>query len=322
MWRRELEPYLLPEVSRRLRELKKPEAAQVTEVRFRICKPIEIVMAGEGREWPPVMGEREMEELISLLCGRSRYAYEAQMALGYIPLLGGHRAGVCGHAVMENGSFVRMSAISSVCLRIARAVPDAGRTFFAHLLTADGRARRVLLLGPPGCGKTTALRNAALYLSDEKGLHVAVVDEREELFASGNKKGEGRRIDVLCGAPKAEGMLLLLRAMSPQVIVTDEVGRSEDAAALMETARSGVGLLASAHAEGMRGMLARPMLRRLFETRLFERYIELGKRASCLGVYDEEGKLLSAKEDACGALGCGADGDDCRQFAGVCDCRR
>lgn len=322
MWRRELEPYLLPEVSMRLRALEEPEAAQVTELRFRSLKPVEIVMEGEGREWPPVMDERKMEELLSLLCGRSRYAYEAQMAQGYIPLPGGHRAGVCGHAVMENGSFVRMSAISSVCLRIARAVPDAGRAFFAHLLTADGRARRALLLGPPGCGKTTALRNAALYLSDEKGLHVAVADEREELFASNVKSGEGRRIDVLCGAPKAEGMLLLLRAMSPQVIVTDEVGRSGDAKALMEAARSGVGLLASAHAEGMRGMLARPMLRRLFDARMFERYIELGKRASCLGVYDEEGKPICAKEDACGALGRGADGDGGRQFAGIRDCRR
>lgn len=322
MWRQTLYPYLLPQIADLLRALSAQDAARVTEIRFRVSRPVELAMDGGGRQTRLLLDAKDMEDLLGALCAHSRYAYEAQMASGYIPLPGGHRAGVCGRAVSENGRFVRMSAITSVCLRIARPVPGASNPIRRHLIAPEGRALRVLLLGPPGCGKTTVLRDAALYLSDEKGLHVAVADEREELFPSLPEGGQGKRLDVLAGADKAGAIMLLLRAMSPQVIVTDEVGRAEDAQALMEAARCGVGVLASAHADGLRGLMERPMLRALFEARAFERYIHLGPRASCLGAYDGDGKMLCGEEEFHGQLGCGADGDDRRERARVCGCGR
>lgn len=295
-WRESLYGSLTPQTARLLRELSAQDAAGLEEMRFRMGRPVELVIGGRSRDEPLILDQEAMSALLSALSGYSLYAFEKQMALGFIPLAGGHRAGVCGKIVEENGQAVRMSAITSICLRVARRVPGVSGPIRRELTEESGRVRRVLLLGAPGCGKTTVLRDAALYLSDTCGIHVAAADERGELFP-GTEGLAGRRLDVLSGASKALSAQILLRSMSPGAIVTDEIGRDEDVEALLEVARCGVGLLASAHAEGMRGAMARPALRRLFEARAFDRYIHLGWRAHVLGIYDEAGRLCRKGEE-------------------------
>ncbi len=294
-WREALCASLTPQAARMLRELSARDAAGLEEIRFRTGRPVELVIGGRSRDEDVVLDQEAMGALLAALSGYSLYAFERQMAMGFIPLAGGHRAGVCGKIVEENGQAVRMSAVTSICLRVARSVPGASAPVRAHLLGKDRQVRRTLLLGAPGCGKTTVLRDAALYLSDRCGIHVAAADERGELFPSVPMR-EGRRLDVLSGASKALAVQILLRSMSPGAIVTDEIGHEADVAALMEAARCGVGLLASAHAEGMRGAAARPALRRLFHARAFDRYIHLGNRGRVLGVYDEEGRPCGREE--------------------------
>ncbi len=294
-WREALYASLTPQAARMLRNLSARDAAGLEEMRFRTGRPVELVIGGESRDESLVLDQEAMSALLSALCGYSLYAFERQMAMGFIPLAGGHRAGICGKIVEENGQAVRMSGITSICLRVARSVPGASTPVRGHLIAEDGHVRRVLMLGAPGCGKTTVLRDAALYLSDERGIHVAAADERGELFPSVHAS-EGRRLDVLSGASKALSVQILLRSMRPGAIVTDEVGKEADVEALLEAARCGVGLLASAHAEGMRGAMARPALRRLFDARAFERYIHLGSRGRVLGIYDEEGRPCEKEE--------------------------
>lgn len=305
-FRKQLCPRLPPPLSGALDALNVREAARLTEIRIYAGRAAELAFLDECRTTDFRVDAAQMDSLLASLCGYALYSCESQMAQGYIPMAGGHRAGVCGRMTQENGVW-RMSGVSSVCIRVSHDVPGASGAVRPHLLRGDGQGRRVLLLGPPGCGKTTVLRDASLWLAEERGLRVAVADEREELFGA----RQGLRLHVIGGADKARAFGMLLRSMAPQVIVTDEIGRQEDADALMDAARCGVGVLASAHADGMEDAGGRPALRRLMRERAFDRYILLGRLGSVRKVYDEAGKEMEGDGD--GQLGCGRDGDDRNQ---------
>lgn len=305
-FREQLCPRLPPPLAAAVSALHAQEAAQLEEIRIYADRTAELVFADACRTTDVCISAAQMDNLLAALCGYALYSCERQLAEGYIPLAGGHRAGVCGRMTQENGVW-RMSGVSSVCIRVSRDVPGASGAVRPHLTHPGAGARRTLLLGPPGCGKTTVLRDAALWLAEQKGLRVAVADEREELFGG----RQGLRLHVIGGADKARAFGMLLRSIAPQVIVTDEIGRSEDADALLDAVRCGVGVLASAHADGMEDALRRPVLRRLLQEQAFDRYILLGWHGSVRGVYDESGKGMEGEKH--GQLGCGRDDDDCHQ---------
>ncbi len=281
-------------LARPLWQMEAPQASRVQELRFYVGQEMEAVAGGECFRFPPALSQSQMDELIAALCGYARYAREEQMAQGYVPLVGGHRAGVCGRMTRTPDGQLRMTDVTSVCIRIARSVPGASMSVRPHLTGAQGDARRVLVLGPPGCGKTTVLRDAALYLSGKCGLRVSVADEREELFVWQKPEATGARLDVLGGVEKARAVQMLLRVMAPQVIVTDEIGRPEDVGALLDAARCGVGLLASAHARSFGDVLRRPVLRVLHEAGAFDRYLFLGSYGRLICACDENGQELSS----------------------------
>lgn len=303
-FRKQLCALLPPPLAAAILALSAREAAQLQEIRIYAGRAAELVFSEEWRTTDCRVDEAQMDGLLASLCGQALYRCEGQMAEGYIPLAGGHRAGVCGRMTQEGGAW-RMSGVTSVCIRISRDVPGASLAVRPYLMEPGGG--HVLLLGPPGCGKTTVLRDAALWLAEDRGLRVAVADEREELFGA----RQGLRLHVLGGTDKARAIAMLLRSMAPQVIVTDEIGRPEDALALRDAARCGVGVLASAHAQDMEDAKRRPALRGLMQARAFERYILLGRRGSVRGVYDGAGKAMGGDEH--GQLGYGRDGDDRHQ---------
>lgn len=317
-WRETLCPRLTDELARALRALDAHQAAQAQELRIYAGGGAVLIVNGQSRRIDVRADACGMQELLSCLSGHALYSCEAQMAKGYIPLPGGHRAGVCGRMTQEDGAW-RMADVTSVCVRIARHIPGASRGIRRHLLTPDGRVRRVLLLGAPGCGKTTVLRDAAVWLADEMDRRVAAADEREELFPEG-MRGICARIDVLAGMDKAQAFALLLRSMAPQAIVTDEIGSEADAQALADAARCGAGVIATAHADGMAELMCRPVLRALLEGRTFERYIHLGGHGAMLHVFDENGQEITksgGEGEEYGELGCGGDGDDRHQRRGL-----
>lgn len=291
--------------------LSREERMNLEEIRvYRESKP-EFVISGQRRPIPVCV---DMSELLACLSAHSLYSCERQMAEGFIALPDGHRAGICGRMVREMDGTWRMTDISSVCIRIGRHIPGASLPVRPFLLSGAGDAQRVLILGEPGSGKTTVLRDAALFLS-EKGLHVAVADERCELF--GHSIG---RLSVLSGMDKAGAFTMLLRSMAPQVIVSDEIGHHDDVQAVLDCVRCGVGLVLSAHAKCMEEAACRPAIRQMINARAFDWYVLLDRRSGVAGVYDRMGRRW--EENGIGQLGCGCDGDDCRQRDGLSVIRR
>lgn len=235
--------------------------------------------------------KRAMEDLLLSFCQRALYAHEEQIRQGYLTLPGGHRAGICGKMILKDGNPVRLSGIQSINVRIARQVPCEARA--VEIVYRNGALRSVLIVSEPGMGKTTMLRELARQLSRD-GIQVAIADERGELAAGREgipQLDVGPNTDVMDGIPKSCAIKMLLRSMTPQIIVTDEIGGEEDADAIMEAQRSGVRVLCSAHGASYLDVKRRSAMRRLMQDGAFERVILLGHEVGhILAVYDGEGR--------------------------------
>lgn len=251
----------------------------VEEVRIRAGRPIELrgessVLVGE-----PVTAA-ECSAMLELVCSHSVFAYEEELRGCYVALSDGSRVGLCGRAAWENGKISHLCSASGFNIRIAREVPGAADEFL-RMTCENGRALPSLLISAPGAGKTTVLRDAARRLSDG-GVHVCIADERNELAASANgipTLDVGRLTDVMSGLPKSAAMRLMIRNMSPEVLITDELASGEDAEAVREAAGCGVTVMASAHAASAKELLRRRGIASAVGSGCFERMILLENRA-------------------------------------------
>lgn len=260
---------LLPwELRKGAERLTEGDKSRAEELRLRAGRPPTAVLP-EGEITLPGCGDRivtgeDLRTVLEVATQASAHAVLDRVRDGFVTVRGGHRVGLCGSAVCENGLIRTMGTLSSLSIRVAREVPGAAAGV-RPLLRGGG----TVILSPPGGGKTTFLRDLIRRLSDGvEGLplRVGVADERGELAAmyDGLPMNDlGAHTDVLDGCPKAAALVMLLRAMNPQVLAADEVAGAEDAAALEEAAGCGVALLCTAHAAGPEDLLRRPVFRRL-----------------------------------------------------------
>ncbi|MFA6670491.1 MAG: stage III sporulation protein AA [Bacillota bacterium] len=229
----------------------------------------------------------DTEKALQLMCDCSIYSIVDELKEGYITIRGGHRVGVVGKVVTEGGSVKTIKDISGLNIRVSRQVIGCGSGLMPRLVRGKESVYNTLIISPPQCGKTTLLRDIIRQLSDGVpalgffGLKVGVVDERSELagcYRGIPQNRIGIRTDVLDACPKAQGIMMLIRAMSPAVIATDELGRVEDLAAVEEALNAGVNIITTVHGWNTEDVLRKPVIGELLRTGVFERVVVLSRR--------------------------------------------
>ena len=239
-----------------------------------------------------LVDKNEMKQILDKMSGYSMYAYEDELRQGYFTLEGGHRVGIAGKTVVENSIVKTMKDISFLNIRIAHEKKNCGKKVIGKLIK-DGYLKHTLILSPPGCGKTTLLRDLIRLISDgfyyeEKaerlhfpGITVGVVDERSEIGAAvrGVPTADlGIRTDLIDGCPKHIGVFMLLRSMAPKVIAVDEIGNEKDFEAIRQAVNSGCVILATAHGSNISEMEEKEVFASFLKEKIFERYVILSGR--------------------------------------------
>nr|WP_243767092.1 stage III sporulation protein AA [Paenibacillus agricola] len=372
-------PFFSGPLRQRLASLPFAIMQTVQEIRVREQRPLELgleqrysfVSEAGGLCEDPAIAYRATHEdcavLLEMLTQHSLYTFEEELRRGYITVAGGHRVGLAGRAVLEQGKVKLLKDISSFNIRIAKEHTGCALKLLPYLIDASSPAgiHHTLIVSPPQQGKTTLIRDLARLLSSggitvaeeppkllgvpprvptrtpsrtppevepirqppqaltrmpstptstspplalqpkldmPRGYKVGIVDERSEIAACTRgvpRFDLGPRTDVLDGCPKAEGMMMMIRSMSPELIIVDEIGRPEDAAAIHEAVHAGIRVIATAHGSDYADLSHRPVLKELLQEAVFTRIVLLGKHpttGSIAAVYDGEGRPLFVPE--------------------------
>lgn len=282
-----------------------PALQGAEEIRLRVGQPLEILYADEKSCTFGRLSKEQLREMLNYLSGYSVYAIEEELRQGFFTVEGGHRVGVSGRtSYQKKGRWNEMNVMSDISglnIRIAHERKGCGKNILPWIYKGEG-IYHTFLFAPPGVGKTTYLRDCIRLLSKgdgkRRGLKIGVVDERSEIAACHRgvpQNDLGPRVDVLDNCPKEQGMRMLLRSMSPEVIAVDELGLPEDFEAVSESAKSGVAVLGTIHAgsfEEVRQRLKNGGLESLFlEMRMVGIQKDADGRRHIL-VYDGEGEVL------------------------------
>lgn len=255
---------------------------RVEEIRLRCGRRATLTVKGDELPlpWPEPITRRDLELVIEIATQASAHAALERVRQGYFTVRGGHRVGLCGSVVTEDGRVKNLRCLSSLNLRVAHAVPGCGEEAVKALIK-EGEFPSTLLLAPPGGGKTTLLRDMVRLLSNgfcARPLRVGLCDERGEVAAlwEGTPQFDvGERTDVLEGCPKAQALMMLLRGMNPQVLACDEITESADCAALGQCAGCGVKLLSTVHAKDVDDLMGKEVYRDLLRRGIFEKAVVL-----------------------------------------------
>lgn len=295
----EITPLLAAELRRNLEHLSDSVWPQVEEIRIRLGKPLAVVTAMGYRFVAPggaltcdpgqgyVVTLDDMRRTVEAISQSSWYALVERLRGGFVTIPGGHRLGLAGEAILDGSGVRSLKHVTSINLRIAREIIGCSEVLMPFLW--DRRHQQpyhTLIVSPPGAGKTTILRDILRNFS--RGIprlgippqSIGLVDERWEIaacFEGVPRNDVGPCTDVLAGWPKAEGMLVLLRAMGPAIVATDEMGGSEDLAALRDVVNAGVKVVATVHSRSLTDLEKRAGWGPILKEGLFERYVILNR---------------------------------------------
>lgn len=291
------------------------EDLNIEEIRLRVEKPL--IINSNNRDYfynnsmnkldiknlnSYVVKKEDIEQTFQLMCKYSIHSFIDDIKKGFITLKGGHRVGIVGKVIIEEGQVKNIKHISSLNIRISREVLNCSEKVLNHIIKSSNEVNNTLIISPPQCGKTTLLRDIVRNLSNgnkEKGFNgikVALIDERNEI--SGSYLGVaqmdvGIRTDIIETCPKDIGIMMLLRAMSPNLIVTDEIGSEKEIKALYTALNGGVSLITTVHGNSIEDIRERKELSKLLDKELFKKVIILSAKngpGTIEKIYDLEEK--------------------------------
>lgn len=280
---------------------------RLQEIRMRINEPMILKYAGreyvveenggisQGTQRPYIIVQNEMRETMEYISNYSLYAFEDEIRQGFITVQGGHRVGISGKVVVEDGHIKTIKYISSINIRISHEVKGCATKVMNSIYNTYS-IYHTLIVSPPGCGKTTLLRDIVRQLSNgtpkRRGLCVGVVDERSEIascYMRIPQNDVGIRTDVLDCCPKDKGMMMLIRSMAPEVIAVDEIGGIEEINSIKYAINCGCRMIATVHGSSLEDIKRRSGVRTLVGDGIFERCIILDKSrgiGNVTGIYD------------------------------------
>lgn len=290
---------ILPFLSKNVQEILKKASInydKLQEIRLRYNKPLILLM--DGKEYlldeqgkrtydirrAYVTGVHDIKETLEYVSDYSIYAYEEEIRQGFITIKGGHRVGLAGRVVCESDQIKGMKHITNLNIRISHEKKGCADMLLPWLFEKKQLCHTLLISGP-GCGKTTMLRDLVRQISNgtnsNDGYTVGVVDERSEIagcYQGVPQNDVGMRTDVMDCCPKADGMMLLIRSMAPDVIAVDELGSAEDIHAMETAIHCGCKILATVHGTSIEDIRRKPVFERLLKEQMFERYVVLHNR--------------------------------------------
>lgn len=268
------------------------EYNEVEEIRLRAGRPAILYLGRRLGEIHTdyVVSASDLQEALEYITGFSLYAYESEIREGFITIKEGHRIGVAGKVICQEGKITTISPISSINIRISHEVIGCSEGVMPYIMEGD-KYLNTLIISPPGVGKTTLLRDMVRNLSDTYKLKVAIVDERSEIascYRGVPQCDVGIRSDIYDCCHKVDGIMLMIRAMSPEVVAVDELGGEADMAALAEASRCGCKILATAHGQSVE-QLAYSYVIKEKTLDIFDRFIVLNNNGDRrVEVYDRQ----------------------------------
>ena len=270
----------------------------IEEIRIRTAKPVIIKNNVSEKILDYIISSETVLKILQRICENSLYSYQSQICDGFITLNGGHRVGVTGNAIIKEGKVTTLSYINSLNFRIARQIIDCSNKAIMYILNGNS-IWNTLIVSPPGLGKTTLLKDIIRKISNGipeinfRGLTCGVVDERGEISATykGISQNDlGIRTDVIVNIPKALGMKMLIRSMSPKVIIADEIGNKEDVKAIEYAVNSGVNGIFTAHGSDLEQIRENPILKQLILNGYIDRVLLLDNMRNIHLVYEKQTK--------------------------------
>lgn len=273
--------YIISFISPRIREylakISDNNKQSIQEIRLRKGRPIVIVNSNGScflnnnskltyinSNSCVIPDENEIIDTVNKMCHYSFHSHSETLSNGYISLPNGSRVGVVGTAVMDGKSIKSIKDITSVNIRISRNIKNISDEIINHF--SNKGLKNIIIVGPPNSGKTTMLRDIAFQLSSGncgKYFKVAVIDERKEIIL--NENNAGYNTDVLYGYPKAEGMSIAIRTLSPDCIICDEIANSIEAKNITDYINTGVKFIVSIHADNFDELKNKPLFKILIK---------------------------------------------------------